>query len=223
MTSVYLVDDHELLLDGLAHLLEHEGAFEICGQSSTGREALAEIPEVAPDLVLLDLTLPDINGIALIKDLQKLCPKVPILALSMHDEELYAERVIRAGGRGYVMKEVAGAQLLESMKTVLDGGVALSKKASTQIFESLTNNPGGRSMLHDLTDREFEIFELIGKGKDVHEVGDHLGISPRTVDAHRTHIREKLDLANSQELLLYAVRWIETGRLGESDEQRPTA
>lgn len=218
MASVYLVDDHEILLDGLAHLLENDGTFEICGQATTAREALAEIPEARPDLILLDVTLPDKNGIALIKDLQKLCPDIPVLVLSMHEESLYAERVVRAGARGYVMKDTAGSKLIESMKTVLDGGVALTPEASTQIFEALTNNPGQRSKLHDLTDREFEVFELIGKGMDVHEIGDHLAISPRTVDAHRTHIREKLNLPNSQELLLYAVRWTETGEFSEPEE-----
>jgi DNA-binding NarL/FixJ family response regulator len=115
------------------------------------------------------------------------------------------------------MKDTAGSKLIEAMHTVLDGGVALSPEASTQIFEALTNNPGQRSKLHNLTDREFEIFELIGKGMDVHEIGDQLEISPRTVDAHRTHIREKLNLPNSQELLLYAVRWTETGEFSDPE------
>lgn len=220
MASVYLVDDHEVLLDGLLHLFEDCGTFKICGQSTSARDALAKIPEARPDLVLLDLTLPDKNGISVIKDLQKLCAGVPVLVLSMHEESLYAERVVRAGGKGYVMKDSAGTKLIDAMKTVLDGGVALSPEASTQIFEALTNNPGQRSKLHDLTDREFEVFELIGKGMDVHEIGDRLAISPRTVDAHRTHIREKLNLPNSQELLLYAVRWTETGELSEPGQEK---
>ncbi|MDX1679248.1 MAG: response regulator transcription factor [Akkermansiaceae bacterium] len=219
MPAIYLIDDHKLLLDSLSYLLENDGGYEICGQAHCAREALSEVPDIEPDLVLLDISLPDKSGLTLIKDLQALCPDVPVLVLSMHDEMLYAERVIRAGARGYVMKECASEQLLEAMAKVLKGEVALSPKASAKIFEALSGNPGDQPKLHDLTDREFEVFELIGRGEDVHDIAEHLSISPRTVDAHRTHIREKLGLPNSQALLRHAVRWVESGEFVEDAEK----
>jgi DNA-binding NarL/FixJ family response regulator len=219
VSTVFLIDDHSLLREGLAHLLGRQDDFEICGQAGTAREALAQIPELDPDLVLLDMSLPDKNGLELIKDLQAICPHVRILVLSMHDETLYAERVLRAGARGYIMKEAAGERLVEAMRRVLAGRVALSPEASTHILGALSDNPGDRprSRMQSLTDREFEVFELIGKGRDAHEISRRLGISPRTVDAHRAHIREKLGLADSSELMRYAVRWVETGEVSETE------
>ncbi|MCH7228246.1 response regulator [Haloferula sp. A504] len=213
MTTVFIVDDHSLLRDGLIHLLEGEEGFEVCGQAGTGGEALAEIPKCRPDLVLLDMSLPDSNGLELLKDLLALCPEVRVLVLSVHDEALYAERVIRAGARGYVMKGAPKSQLVGAMRRVLEGQIALSVEASSHILGGLSGGGAHNSKtgMQSLTDREFEVFELIGRGGDAHEIGDKLGISSRTVDAHRTHIREKLGLADSAELMRYAVRWVETG------------
>jgi DNA-binding NarL/FixJ family response regulator len=145
---------------------------------------------------------------------------VLLLVLSMHDEMLYAERVIRAGARGYLMKESASNRLVKAFDTVLNGGIVLSEQAAAHILGALTGERSSRqrSRLEQLTDREFEVFELVGLGKRVHEIGDQLHISPRTVDAHRAHIREKLGLPDSPSLMRYAVRWIETGNM--AGEQR---
>lgn len=217
MSTIFLIDDHSLLREGLTHLLESEDGFEICGQVGTAREALDQVPALDPDLVLLDMSLPDKNGLELIKDLRAICPHVRILVLSMHDETLYAERVLRAGARGYIMKDAPSERLFDAMRRILAGRVVLSPEASTHILGALSDNPGvrPRSCMESLTDREFEVFELIGKGQDAHEISRHLGISPRTVDAHRAHIRKKLGLADSAELMRYAVRWVETGEVAQ--------
>jgi DNA-binding NarL/FixJ family response regulator len=215
MFTIYLVDDHTLLRDGLAHLLERESDFRICGQAATGAEALEQIPARQPDLVILDISLPDRNGLELLKDLQNLCPETQVLVLSMHDETLYAERVIRAGARGYLTKGSAKDRLIPALRRILDGQIALTQEASSFILGGMAGDGRrkSRSRMQSLTDREFEVFERIGAGKDIHEIADALGISPRTVEAHRTHIREKLDLDDAAALLRYAVRWVETGEI----------
>jgi len=213
MKRIFVVDDHPMLREGLEHLIRRHADFEICGGAGTAAEALDAIPALIPDLVLMDLSLPDKNGLELIKDLRALCPKVAVLVLSMHDEMLYAERVIRAGGKGYIMKESAANVLAEAMQKVLDGGVFLSDQATAHILGALSGkrDTKPRSRLERLTDREFEVFELVGQGKSAHEIADQLHISPRTVDAHRAHIREKLGLPDSPALMRYAVRWVESG------------
>lgn len=213
MHRIFLIDDHPMMREGLTHLIQRSPEFEICGEAGTAAEAFQIIPKIKPDLVVMDLSLPDKNGLELIKDLQALCPEVAVLVLSMHDEMLYAERVIRAGGRGYIMKESAPEKLAEAMRKVLAGMVYVSDQASTHILDTLSGKSGNktRSRLEGLTDREFEVFELVGEGKSAHEIGDRLSISPRTVDAHRAHIREKLGLPDSAALMRYAVRWVEAG------------
>lgn len=213
MHKIFLIDDHPMLLEGLVHVLERRDEFGVCGTAETAAEGLARVPEARPDLVVMDMTLPDKNGLELLKDLGALCPDIPVLVLSMHDEVLYAERVLRAGGRGYIMKETAAIQLVDAITKVLAGGVYLSDKASAHVLSGFAGQGEGRpkSRLDQLTDREFEVFEKIGWGKSVHEIADELHISPRTVDAHRTNIRKKLDLPDAPALMRYAVRWVELG------------
>lgn len=213
MHRIFLIDDHPMMREGLAHLIQRSPEFEVCGEAGTAAEAFQIVPKIKPDLVVMDLSLPDKNGLELIKDLQALCPEVSVLVLSMHDEMLYAERVIRAGGRGYIMKESAPEKLADAMRKVLAGMVYVSDKASTHILDTLSGKSGNktRSRLEGLTDREFEVFELVGEGKSAHEIAERLNISPRTVDAHRAHIREKLGLPDSAALMRYAVRWVEAG------------
>lgn len=223
MQRIFLIDDHPVLRDGIAHHIERNKDFEVCGEAGSAREALQAIPELKPDLVITDMTLPDKNGLELIKDLQTLCPEIPVLVLSMHDEMLYAERVVRAGARGYIMKESAPGQLINAIKMVLKGGIILSDKASSHILGALRGGRGGqpRSRLEQLTDREFEVFELVGQGKSAHDIGKQLHISPRTVDAHRAHIREKLGLPDTPSLMRYAIRWVETGNESVTDDAKP--
>lgn len=213
---ILLVDDHPLLLEGLARLLTAEPGLGVCGMAGTVQEALAQVESLKPDLVVTDLTLPGRNGLELIKDLGAIHPEIPVIVLSMHDEMIYAERVLRAGGRGYVMKDAPPQVLLEAIRAVLGGGVFASQIVTTHLLKTLANHksashPG--SPMECLTDREMEVFELIGHAKSNHEIASQLGISPRTLDAHRAHIREKLGLADGNELTRHAIRWVEVGAI----------
>ena len=213
MKRILIVDDHPIVREGMMQLLRSESDIEICGSVGTAREALELVPKAKPDLVLSDMTMTDRSGLELIKDLKVLHPEIPVLVISMHDEKLYAERVLRAGGRGYVMKEVASDHLLKAIRCVLSGDIYLSKKESQRLIGTISNHKKNQSEIpiQRLTDREFEVLQLLGLGKGTREVAEQLCISPRTVDAHRAHIKEKLEIKNGNELLRFAVRWVESG------------
>jgi DNA-binding NarL/FixJ family response regulator len=211
MKRVYLADDHPMLREGMIHLVQEKAGCEVCGQASNAAEAVEDIPKLMPDLVILDLSLPDKSGLEVIKDLQTLAPGVPVLVFSMHDELLYAERVIRAGGKGFLIKGSSSAELVEAIKIVLAGGIYLSTKVSAHILKGLSGprRRDQRSRLERLSDRELEVFGLIGSGKSTSQIALQLNISPRTVDAHRCHIRAKLGLPDSPSLVREAVLWVE--------------
>lgn len=216
MKRILLVDDHPILREGLRRLVSAESGLSVCGVAGSVQEALSLVESEGPDLIVTDLTLPGRNGLELIKDLVSLHPTLPILVLSMHDEMAYAERVLRAGGRGYVMKDTPPEELLQAIATVLGGGVFVSKNVNNHLLQALSSGkrqPQPSFPMERLTDREMEIFELIGRVKSNHEIACQLGISPRTVDAHRSHIREKLGIADSNELTRQAIRWIEVGMI----------
>lgn len=216
MNRILLVDDHPLLREGLSRLISNESGMTICATAGSVQEALAMVESEKPDLVITDLTLPGRNGLELIKDLGATHPEIPTIVLSMHDELFYAERVLRAGGRGYVMKDAAPEHLLKAIRTVLDGGVFASSTVTTHFLQTLSpGKPQSKPSfpLERLTDREMEVFELIGNAKSNHDIACRLGISPRTLDAHRAHIREKLGLGDGNELTRYAIRWIEIGMI----------
>jgi DNA-binding NarL/FixJ family response regulator len=164
-----------------------------------------------PDLVLVDITLPGKNGIEFIKDVRALHPDLRILVMSMHDESLYADRVLRAGGRGYIRKQEGGDKLIEAMRRVLRGEIVVSEKMTGRLLEKFSG--GSKTMdspLEGLSDRELEVFQLIGKGKTMKEIGDELHLSPKTIEVHRSHIREKLGVTSAAELISYAARWSQT-------------
>lgn len=216
MNRILLVDDHPLLREGLTRLISNESGMTICGTAGSVQEALTMVENEKPDLVITDLTLPGRNGLELIKDLGATHPEIPTIVLSMHDELFYAERVLRAGGRGYVMKDAAPEHLLKAIRTVLDGGVFASPTVTTHFLQTLSpGKPQSKPSfpLERLTDREMEVFELIGNAKSNHDIACRLGISPRTLDAHRAHIREKLGLGDGNELTRYAIRWVEIGMI----------
>ena len=212
-TQVMIVDDHPIMRHGLAQLIDAQPELEVCSWAGTAAEALASIPDKKPELALLDISLPDRNGLELLKDLRVLYPEVNVLMVSMHDESLYAERALRAGAKGYIMKEEAADKLIEAIRTVLDGKIYVSVEMSARIIEMFSGSNGGSSAapLSRLTDRELEVFEEIGRGKATREVAEMLGISVRTVDAHRAHLKKKLGMKDGSELVRYAVRWVETG------------
>jgi DNA-binding NarL/FixJ family response regulator len=223
---ILLVDDHPLMREGIALWIERATGFEVCGQASSSREAFASGEKLKPNLVLTDLSLVDGNGLELIKDLQALDPNLAILVVSMHEEMHYAERAIRAGARGYVMKEAGGEKVIEAIQTVLNGNVYVSSKLAASLVENLSaRKPRGSSgKFGVLSDREFEVFELIGQGMNTHDIARRLQLSPKTVDVHRRNIRGKLRIPDVPGLIREAVRWTEAkegGRDGDSVSEKP--
>lgn len=215
-TRVLIVDDHPIMRHGLAQLIDAQLDLEVCARAGTAAEALETVSGSRAQLALVDISLPDRNGLELLKDFQAHHPELQVLMVSMHDESLYAERALRAGARGYIMKEEAGEKLIEAIYTVLDGRIYVSGEMSARIIETFSGNRGGalRESLGQLSDRELEVFEEIGHGKATREVAEMLGISARTVDSHRAHIKKKLGLKDAGELVRHAVRWVESGALG---------
>jgi len=215
-SKILLVDDHPLMIEGLRQLLDSQAGLSVCGMAGSVQQAIALVESAKPDLVVTDLTLPGRNGLELIKDLGTTHPSLPIIVLSMHDELLYAERVLRAGGRGYVTKNSPPQRIVEAVHCVLGGDVFASAAVTKHFLQAMLpgRSPAKASFpLDRLTDREIEIFELIGHAKSNHDISSQLGISPRTVDVHRAHIREKLSLEDGNALTRHAIRWVEVGMI----------
>lgn len=214
-----LVDDHPMMRAGLAQFINKQSDMVTCCEFGGAAEAFEALRKFNPDLVLTDITLPGKNGIELIKDLLAADPALPILVVSMHDETVYAERVLRAGARGYIMKESGGEGVLAAIRQVLSGQVYVSPRISAKILNNLTTRKprGSNSPVEKLSDREFEIFQLIGQGKGTRDIAKQLHLSPKTVEAHRGHIKEKLELKDATALVHQAIRWFEAeGRGGDS-------
>ena len=215
-SRVFLVDDHPMMRAGLAGLIQSQADLEVVGEASDAPSALQGIMAARPDLVLTDLTLPGRSGLELIKDLQAQRPEVPILVLSMHDELVYAERVLRAGGRGYVMKESGGERLMAAIREVLSGRVSVSPRMASVLLDSLSGprSRTGTSPIAKLSDREFEVFQRIGQGLPPREIAAELGISLKTVDVHRANLKSKLSLAHMSDLVRHAVQWVNGQKAG---------
>lgn len=208
---IVIVDDHPLFRKGLAELIHSEkNQFAVCGEAGNTAEAMEVIREVNPDLAIVDLSLPGANGIELIKNVRAEFPKLPILVLSMHDESLYAVRALRAGADGYVMKHEAMANVIHAVREIFNGHPYLSPTMAAQVITKFTHRKaeGETDAVERLSDRELEILELIGKGKEVREVAKLLHLSPKTVETHRAHIKDKLDLKNSREVARFALQWV---------------
>jgi DNA-binding NarL/FixJ family response regulator len=194
---------------GLTQMISKQASMEVCCEAGSSAEAMALIPRHHPDLIIADLTMKGGGGIEFIKDAKALHENIPVLVVSMHDEKIYAERCLRAGASGYIMKEESAEHLISAIQRVLDGGVHLSATMSERILKSVSgsNSRNEDSPLQKLTDREFEIFQFIGRGKTTNEIAQELHISPRTVDVHRAQIKEKLQLKSGTALVHYAVQW----------------
>ena len=207
---IVIVDDHPLFRKGLEQLIHSEGTFAVCGEAGNAAEAMDVIRELDPDLAIVDLSLPGANGIELIKNIRAEFLKLPILVLSMHDESLYALRALRAGAEGYVMKHEAMANVIQAIHEVFSGRPYLSPAMASQIITKFAQGPskGEVDATERLSDRELEILELIGKGIEVPQIAKTLHLSPKTVETHRAHIKEKLNLANARQVARFAVQWV---------------
>lgn len=208
---VVLVDDHPIMRHGLAQLIRMENGLDVCGEAGSAREGLDLVSKLKPDLAVIDLTLPDKNGLELVKDIRAMHPATACLVLSMHDESLYGERSLRAGARGYVMKEEAADHLITAIHKIMSGGLYVSETLNARMLEQMTAPTRAKAAgIDSLTDRELEILELIGKGVATKNIAAQLSISARTVEAHRAHVKEKLGITDGAALVRYAVQWMES-------------
>jgi len=204
-----------MMRQGLAQLITSEPDLMVQAEADNARQALELVTSKKPDLVLLDISLPDKNGLELTKDVHALSPDVVILVVSMHDEALYAERVLRAGARGYIMKQEGGKKLLAAIRQVLAGKIYVSERIAARILELFSGQrqEGAGSPVERLSDREFEVFQLIGEGKGTRDIAGHLHLSVKTVEVHRANIKQKLRLKTATDLVRHAVRWAESQRI----------
>lgn len=206
--KILLVDDHPLVREGLANLIHQEPDLEVCGEASSEPQALQLIGRAQPDIAVVDISLENGSGLELIKSIKAMHPVVAMLALSMHDESLYAERALRAGARGYLMKREAAAKVIQGIRAVLAGQLFVSDKIRALMAERfVAGGPADASPVAQLSDRELEVFQLLGRGQSTRQIADHLHVGFKTVQAYCARIKEKLRLANATELLRAAMQW----------------
>ena len=210
--NILIVDDHPMMREGLRQIIGSEPDLVVCGEAENAFQALELVEKLKPDLVLADITLPDKSGLELIKDIQAVHPKMPIMVISMHDETFYAERVLRAGGRGYIMKHEGGKKIMQAIRRVLSGQICVSENMSAKILEIFSGHrkEAAGSPVENLTDRQFEVFRHIGEGLSTKEIAGQMRISAKTVEIHRMNVKAKLNLKTMAELIRYAVRWVES-------------
>jgi len=206
-TKILIVDDHPLMREGLRGTINREADMTVCGEAESALQAMEVIQRLAPDLALVDITLPGRSGLELVKDLKATHPRIVILAISMHDESLYAERMLRAGASGYITKQQPPEELVKAIRQVLDNRVYVSKEISDSLLRRFSGKPrANQSPMDILTDREFEIFHLIGKGKSAKEIASQLHITSKTVAVHSGNIRHKLNIKSTAQLIRFAVQ-----------------
>jgi DNA-binding NarL/FixJ family response regulator len=207
-SKVFLVDDHPIVRQGLSQLINAENDLLVCGEASSAREAMEMLATSLPDVVIVDISLEDRNGVELIKDIIARHSGLPCLALSMYDETMYAVRVLRAGGRGYVMKQEAPKKVVAAIRRVIEGHIYVSENMATRLVDQFVlTAPGSPSPTGELSDRELEVLTLLGRGAGTRDIAEKLFLSPKTVEAHRERIKEKLKLKSGSELLRYAVQF----------------
>ena len=207
--SVIIIDDHPLFSRGLAQLIETQDSFKVSGMAKNRNEALDLLGKVTPDLAIVDLNLGQEDGLELIKDIVIIHPKTKILVLSMHDERFYAERALKAGAKGYIMKEEAETQVIDAIKTVVKGEIYLSEAEKKRINNDISQESSKESfdLISTLSDRQLQIFTLIGKGIGTVEIANKLNLSIKTIDTHKENIKAKLHCASSGELRQMAIEW----------------
>ena len=206
---VVLVEDHLMFREWLGHMLSKGGTISVCGEADNIADGIEIIRKTKPDIAIVDLTLRGSSGLELIKNLKALGLDVPVLVLSMHDEELYAERVLRAGGRGYISKHEASSTLIEAVEKILGGEVFLPGKITSQILQRLAGGgPAKPPGLTLLADRELEVFQLIGKGYNTRRIAEQLHLGESTVETYRGRIKEKLGIRTAAELYQHAALWV---------------
>ena len=210
-TQILLVDDHPILRTGIASMINNERDLQVCAEASTMQEAIGVMTSKKPGLVITDITLDGNSGIELMKNFTSRWATVPLLAYSMHDETIYAERALRAGAKGYVMKDSPPERLLTAIRQVLRGKIFLSDQMSDRLLGKLVGAGASltvaASPVDKLSDRELEVLDLLGKGLGTSQIADKLSLSVKTIETYREHLKQKLNLSSGQELLRYAIEW----------------
>jgi DNA-binding NarL/FixJ family response regulator len=207
--TVLLVDDHPIVRQGLTQLINQEQDLAVCGHAEDANGALHAIAAYRPDIVILDISLNGPDGLDVLKDIRMRDEALPVLVLSMHDESLYAERALRAGANGYIMKQEATERVLQAIRRIRGGEVYVSDRIAKRLLRQVVSSPApGKSPMEALTDRELAVFRLIGKGRGTREIADELYISVKTVETYQAHIKEKLSLKNARELVQHAFQWV---------------
>jgi DNA-binding NarL/FixJ family response regulator len=210
-TKIYLVDDHPLVREWLTNLINEEPDFEVCGQAESTRAALGAIGALQPRIIIVDISLEGGSGLELIKDVKAIHPQMAMIVLSMHDELLYAERAMRAGASGYIMKREATEKVLDALRAVLQGGRYFSNSVNAMLAQKLVTGAGDKpAAIEILSDRELEVFQLLGRGFSTRQVSEQMHVGFKTVHVYCARIKEKLNLASINELVFQAVRWHES-------------
>ncbi len=210
-TNIFIVDDHPIVRQGLAQLISQEPDLTVCGEAEDAEAALEAIGRLRPQLAIVDISLRQGNGIELVKDLKARQAAVSVIVLSMHDEALYAERVLRAGAKGYLMKQEATGKVVAAIRKVLNGGIYLSPEMEARMLKKFLGETPCRegSPVERLSDRELEVLQAIGQGRGTREIAASLHLSVKTIEAYREHLKAKLQLKNARELVRYAIQWVQ--------------
>jgi DNA-binding NarL/FixJ family response regulator len=207
--SVFVVDDHPLLRQGLALLINQQQDLEVCGEAEEAQAAMRAIAQIRPDILIVDISLNGPDGLDLLKTIRASYPELPVLILSMHDEAIYAERALRARANGYIMKQEATEKVLVAVRRILKGEVYLSDRMASKMLQQYIGGtpPAIQSRIAALSDRELEVFCLIGEGRGTREIAEELHLSIKTVETYQAHIKEKLSLHSGRELIQHAIQW----------------
>lgn len=210
-TKVFIVDDHPLVRQGLSQIIGTQEDLEVCGEAEDSKSAMSGIDETNPDVIIVDISLQGNNGLELIKNVKAIHENIPILVFSMHDEGIYAQRALRAGAKGYVMKKESSDKIVEAIHKILKGEIYVSANVADQVLHQIVNGPANStaSPVERLTDRELEVVQLIGRGLSTREIAESLTLSVKTIESHRAHVKEKLSLRNATELVQFSVQWVD--------------
>jgi DNA-binding NarL/FixJ family response regulator len=208
-TRVLLVDDHPITRQGMAALIHQQPDLQVCGEADNAPQAVELFQKLRPDLAIVDVSLKTTNGIELTKSLKALAPNFPVLVVSMHDENLYAERAVRAGAMGYLMKQEASEKIIAAIRRLLRGEIYLSNNIKERMLHRFVNKRADtpRFSIDTLSDREMEVFQLIGNGYGTRQIAQQLNLSSKTIDSYREHLKLKLNVSSGAELVRYAVQW----------------
>lgn len=206
---ILVVDDHPIVRQGLAMMVNREPDLVVCGEAEDASEAMLVLASARPDVLIVDISLNGPDGLDLLKNVRTNYPSIPVLILSMHDETIYAERALRAGAKGYIMKQEATERVLVAVRRILRGEIYVSDRIANQMLKHYVTG-GGRlvhSSIAELSDRELEVFRLIGEGHGTRQIAEELHISVKTVESYQAHIKEKLSLRSARELMQHAIQW----------------